>query len=143
MNTRPGRRTRVSRGAVLIELALILPLLIGLVLICVDFGRFATVHIAVTNAAREGANFGGMHRSTNATQSRWNQGIVDALTEEMIGIPGYSAEQLSIAEPVILASQSRSRVRVEVTYKFRTAIPWPIIPDEWQVSRSAEMPVIR
>ena len=136
-------RLTKRRGAVLIELALVLPLLILMVLICVDFGRFATVHIAVTNAAREGASFGGMHRSTDATYGRWKQGILDALKDEMSGIPGYSDEQLSVAEPVVLASQSRSRVRVEVTYKFKTAIAWRIIPDELPISRVAEMPVVR
>jgi len=131
------------RGAALIELALIMPLLIALVLICVDVGRFATMHIAVTNAAREGANFGGMHRTTNATMGRWKSGIIGALTEEMSGVPGFSEEQLTIAEPVVISSDTRSRVQVEVTYKFKTAIAWPLIPDELEVSRTAEMPVIR
>lgn len=131
------------RGAALIELALILPLLITLVLICVDFGRFATTHIGVTNAAREGASFGGTHRFTDATVDRWKQGITAALTAEIAGIPGYSAEDLTIEEPVVLASQSRSRVRVALSYRFRPAIAWPVIPREFEISRTAEMPVIR
>lgn len=145
MTTRELAKPRAGqrRGAALIELALIMPLLIGIVLICVDFGRFATVHIAVTNAAREGASFGGMHRVTDATMGRWKTGITNALTEEMTGVPGFTAEKLTIAEPVIFASADRSRVQVKVSYKFKTAIAWPIIPDELEISRTAEMPVIR
>lgn len=144
MQTREMKTGRARRrAAALIELALIMPLLIGLVLICVDFGRFATVHIAVTNAAREGANFGGTHRVTNTTMGAWKAGIFNALREEMTGIPGYSEDQLTVAEPQVLSSQSRSRVRVAVTYKFKTAIAWRIIPHELEISRTAEMPFIR
>jgi Flp pilus assembly protein TadG len=43
---------RSRRGAAAVEFALILPLLVTLVLACVDFGQFAYNYIAVTNAAR-------------------------------------------------------------------------------------------
>ena len=59
-------------------MALILPLLVVIVLLCVDFGRFATVYTAVTNAAREGASFGGTHPFTDTTAGRWRQKISDA-----------------------------------------------------------------
>jgi Flp pilus assembly protein TadG len=50
-----GRSPRRRRGAAAAELAMILPLMLILVLGCVDFGRFAYSYIAVTNAARAGA----------------------------------------------------------------------------------------
>ena len=55
---RPADATGSSRrsGAVAVELALILPLLVLIVLGAVDFGRFANTYIAVTNACRAGAN---------------------------------------------------------------------------------------
>ena len=130
-------------GAALVEVALVLPLLIVLLLICVDFGRLATVHIAVTNAAREGASFGGTHPFTESTYGKWKQEVTNALTAEMSGIPGYSEQLLTVAEPVVFASQNRSRVRVTVSYRFKPAIAWPIIPQELEISRTAEMPVIR
>ncbi len=53
-----NRQGRKTHGAALVELAIVLFLLIVIVFGCVDFGRFATTFIAVTNAAREGAEFG-------------------------------------------------------------------------------------
>ena len=51
------KRTSKSRGQSLVEFALILPILLLLVLGAMDIGRIITTKIAVTNAAREGANF--------------------------------------------------------------------------------------
>ena len=124
-------------------MALILPMLIALFLLCVDLGRFATVHIAVTNAAREGANFGGTHPFTESTYGLWQQQITETLKQEVSGIPGYSDELLSVKEPVFFATQDRSRVQVTVSYRFRPVIFWPLIPQELEISRTAEMPVIR
>lgn len=131
------------RGAALVELALVLPILIFLVLGCVDFGRFATCYTAVTNAAREGASFGSQHPFTNGTYGIWKQRLTEAIHDEMEGIPGYSEDRLTVSEPTLIASHVDTRVRVEVSYVFEPAIRWPGLPDEMSVSRTAEMPIIR
>jgi hypothetical protein len=46
-----------SPGQSLVEFALVLPLLLLLILGAMDIGKIITTKIAVTNAAREGANF--------------------------------------------------------------------------------------
>jgi len=56
---RHGRQTdRAQRGANLVEMALILPLLLLLLAAITDFGRAFNHYIVITNAAREGARFG-------------------------------------------------------------------------------------
>ena len=137
------RNCRRTTGAALVELALILPLLILIVLGCVDFGRFATSYTAVTNAAREGANFGSTHPFTGTTQALWVQKITAAVTDEMSGIPGFSADQMSVSEPTVIASNDDARVRVEVTYTFQPAIRWPLLPQKVEISRTAQMPIVR
>jgi len=52
-----GKNTDKSLGQSLVEFALILPILLLLVLGAMDIGHIITTKIAVTNAAREGANF--------------------------------------------------------------------------------------
>ena len=47
-----GRRKR--RGVSLVEFVIVLPVLLALTLGAVDFGRFAIMHISITNAARGG-----------------------------------------------------------------------------------------
>lgn len=49
------KHLRSERGSVAVEFALILPLLIGLLLGIVEFGRAYNAQITVTAAAREGA----------------------------------------------------------------------------------------
>lgn len=137
--SRPTRR----RAAALIEMALILPVLVVIVLICIDFGRFATVYTAVTNAAREGANFGGTHPFTAGTSPLWQQKINEAAQEEMSGIPGFDIDNMTVSEPEVIASNQRARVRVEVSYVFRPATFWPLMPSEMTITRIAEMPVVR
>lgn len=57
LNNKRGVITKKTSGQSLVEFALILPLLLLLILGAMDIGRIITTKIAVTNAAREGANF--------------------------------------------------------------------------------------
>lgn len=54
---------RRERGQAVVEFALILPLMILLVLIAIDFGRLFYTYVGMTNAAREGAAYGSQHAS--------------------------------------------------------------------------------
>jgi Flp pilus assembly protein TadG len=54
---------RPERGQALVEFALVLPVMLLLLLLAVDFGRLFFTHIAVTNAAREGAFYAAEHAS--------------------------------------------------------------------------------
>ena len=69
--TRSSKPARPAVAAV--ELAVVLPVLMLLVLGCVDFGRFSHVHTTVTNAARAGGEFAGTHPTTPATYALWEQ----------------------------------------------------------------------
>ena len=135
--------TKSRQGAALIEMALVLPILVVIVLICVDLGRFASVYTAVTNAAREGANFGGTHPFTSNTYARWRERVEETASDEMDDVPSFDQDSFSVSEPELIASNKRSRVRVEVTYTFRPAIVWPVLPKQMVITRHAEMPVIR
>jgi Flp pilus assembly protein TadG len=55
MKTRSANRRRGERGAVAVELALVLPLLMVLVFGVIDFGRLFNAQVTLTQAAREGS----------------------------------------------------------------------------------------
>jgi len=57
LDIKRGAKSKKTRGQSLVEFALILPILLLLVLGALDIGRIITTKIAVTNAAREGANY--------------------------------------------------------------------------------------
>jgi Flp pilus assembly protein TadG len=57
----PARWHRVSRGQALVEFALVLPILVLLLVMAVDFGRVFYGWVALNNAARVGANYAALH----------------------------------------------------------------------------------
>ena len=60
-----------SRGQALVEMALVLPLLVLLLVMAIDFGRVFFGHVALENAARIGADFAAGHADA------WN-GVPDS-----------------------------------------------------------------
>src|SRR5438034_6510408 len=99
MRIRRSVDRRSGRPAVAaVELAILLPVLVLIVLGCIDFGRFAYNYIAVTNAARAGAAYGMMNNYTSSTLSNWTgnnnanptTGITQAARHEMTNQAGSS-----------------------------------------------------
>lgn len=60
IRSRRGQRDR-SRGQSLAEFALVAPILLLIVLLAIDFGRLFFAYVAITNAARVGANYAAVH----------------------------------------------------------------------------------
>lgn len=70
------RRTRVGgddRGAVMVELALVLPLLVLLLIGIVEFGRVYNAQISIQASAREGARALALGESSDAVAAAVNQ----------------------------------------------------------------------
>ena len=138
------RRGHDRRGAAAVEFALVLPVLITIVLGCVDFGRFASTYIAVTNAARVGASFGSLNPVTSVTQADWEQRIHELVVAEMGD--EYDPERstdLQISPVITVEADGQKRVRVTVSYVFNTVVSWPLLPGNMTLSRAVEMRVIR
>ncbi|MGH2428506.1 MAG: TadE/TadG family type IV pilus assembly protein [Candidatus Limnocylindria bacterium] len=60
-NAMEQRRSRRRRGQALVELAILLPVLLLLLVLAIDFGRVFFTYIGVGNAAREGAAYAAMN----------------------------------------------------------------------------------
>jgi Flp pilus assembly protein TadG len=78
-------------GVAATEMALITPLLITIVLACIDFGRFGAAYIAITNAARAGAGVGSNSKVSTVTLAAWRTKIRTAVTSEFTGQSGVVA----------------------------------------------------
>jgi Flp pilus assembly protein TadG len=121
--TRRGWPDRRATAAT--ELALVLPLLLTLILGCVDFGRIAYTYCAVSNASREGAEYGATHNFTAYTRATWQTRLQQAVTAEMSAVPGFDASQLQVNVSTTSDAYGLFRVTVEVEYPFTTVVPWP------------------
>ena len=142
-----------QRGIATIEAAIVLPLLVLFLLILFDFGRVMYAAVTTTNAARAGAGYGAQHVGTIIDAA----GIKTAALQDATDLP----VDASNAESVIVSSQricrcagSTSNVScetlpcsgdieqyVEVTANrtFTTLVPYPGIPEEIEITRSATM----
>ena len=138
---RPQRRCR--QGAAAVELALILPLLVTIVLGCVDFGRFASTYISVTNAARAGAGYAGYNPFTITTQPLWEALVTQAVVDDIQDMPGFDASKLSVTIQSVNDPNSLKRVRVQASYSFEMIFSWPLLPNSISLTRAVEMPFIR
>jgi Flp pilus assembly protein TadG len=145
---------RVSRGpdrregASCVELAIILPVLLIIVVGAVDFGRFAYHYIAVTNAARAGAEHATMTPFTPAGATAWQAAVQQTARDEMTNQVGSDPDLLTTTATVFKdetgAHLGLRRVRVVATYdSFTTLISWPGVPDSVALSATVEMRMIR
>jgi Flp pilus assembly protein TadG len=127
-----------------VEFALILPLLVTLVLGCVDFGRCAYTFIGVRNAARAGAAYAIMNPYTSSTQNDWMAQTESAAREEMTNMTGYTAGNLAVVTTPTIDTDGLRWVRVEATYtSFQTIIPLPLLPNNVVLRSAVEMRMIR
>lgn len=150
---RNGNRTNHTaskrRGLAALELALLLPLLMLIVLGCVDFGRFAHAYIAVTNAARAGAGHGCMHPPTNASLPSWRSAIRDTVVSELeqtLEAADRPDSDVTVSAERIFDSNSSNafwRAEVTVSMPFETIIAWPALPNSVLLTRTVKMRGIR
>jgi Flp pilus assembly protein TadG len=138
---RRGRNDRSATAAT--ELALVLPMLMTLVLGCVDFGRIAYVYCAVSNASRAAAEYGATHNFTTLTRATWQSRIEQAATTELSAVPNFNPSQLAVAVNTASDAYGLFRVTVDVQYPFTTVVPWPGMPQTVVLWRSTSMRQIR
>lgn len=125
---KPGRR----RGQALVEFALVVPLLLLLIVIVIDFGRALYVQTAIQNGAREGARFGSVHPQwvDNATPGLSNPDPNNvkyrASTEPAATVPStnvtVTCTNAGVTESCTVAG-SGHRIDVRVTATFTPITP--------------------
>jgi Flp pilus assembly protein TadG len=92
-------------GQAIAEFALILPLMLLMMLIAVDFGRLFFTYIQVNNAAREASNYAAAHAIDYAngtvTYTQFHDSAVNAgLTEANVQAQAGATTPMAIASPV-------------------------------------------
>jgi len=126
-----------------VEFVVILPLLLTLVLGCVDFGRFAYSQIAVTNAARAGAAYAMMNAYLAADETAWIAQVQQAARDEMSQQTGYVAANLLVQTSSFTDANGLRRVQITAGYPFQMIVPWPGIPNSLILQAIVQMRAIR
>src|SRR5262245_47339287 len=125
-----GRRSRIERhGAAVVELAVLLPLLVFLFAISVDFARGFYFSVTLTNCARAGAMYAS--DPTTSAESPFASTEAAALADATNLTP---APTITTANGV--DSSGRAYVEVTAAYTFRTFTGIPGIPNQVNLTRS-------
>ena len=138
------RDMRGERAQSLAEFAVLLPILLILALGAVDYGRVYFAYISVTNAARNGAQYG----STGLDAAADEAGVRAAALEETSDLLNTSPTNPTVtvlgpfpASPSCQDDDANPCVKVTVEYTFDTLFDWPGLPTSVIMERSVQMRV--
>jgi hypothetical protein len=153
---RLGERTR---GQAMVEFALILPILILLLLLAVDFGRVFFGWVALNNAARIAANEAGLHPDAwdvtpDATlQALYRQNVIDDMESINCAAPGGGAWTTADIPDPAFRDQAGSfstdpyevgdhaQVTLNCEFQFLTPLVGALVGDPMTIAALAEFPV--
>lgn len=133
---------RGERGAILVELAIMLPLLTLFLLSVVDLGLVIREHQVLQNAAREGARFSMLPtswldaRNPSATRAAIEQRVIDYCLQEGITV---NAADITVNQqyPIVVGGFTLRGSEVVVSYNRSFLVPGaPLLPFS-QVTLSA------
>lgn len=131
LNARVNRR-----GTAAVELAVVLPVMMLLVLGCIDLGRAVSVHIVLSNAARTAAEYGATHRFTSFTRGAWESQVLQEGQAEMQSAHDFDGSRFSMTVQTVPDPEGFVRVTVTAEYPFKTITQWPGLPHEIPIERS-------
>jgi len=154
--TKPARRRRSSRGQSLVELALILPFLLGFAGAATDFARGYQAWLTLESAARNAAEYVATN-SSDATVAATDARRIICL--ESTGIPGFTpgtgplpnetctaptVAVVSFGTSVVAAGDTMGSAHVRTTIPFDTLFPYPFLPEGgWTLTADATYSVLR
>ena len=120
--TAPCRAPRRRRsGAVMVEMALTLPIFLLLVFGIIEFGRALMVQQVVTNAAREGARHGVLPGVTTAAAK---QKVKDHLAAENLDVPQAT---ITVTPAELSTTKTGTMIMVSVSIPY-SAVGWVAQP---------------
>jgi Flp pilus assembly protein TadG len=120
------------RGTAVVELAVLIPFLVMLFLVTVDFARVFYFSLTLTNCARAGALYAS--DPVAATESPFPSVESAALADATNISP-----QPTISSATGIDASGRPYVEVTATYTFTTITQFPVIPNQVQLTRTVRM----
>ena len=129
---RSGANRQRRRGAAIVELAVLLPLLVFLFVIAVDFARVFYYSVTLTNCARAGALYAS-DPTTNA-ESPYASTQAAALADASNLAPAPTVTSVTGVD-----AAGRPYVEVTAAYPFRTITGFPGVPNQVNLTRKVRM----
>jgi Flp pilus assembly protein TadG len=133
--TRTRTRTRATGrpAAATVELAILLPLLVFLFAVGVDFARIFNPYLTITNSARSGALYG--------SQSTTNSTDTAGITAAALADAGDLSPPPTVTSTTLTDVDGNPCVEVTVTWTFQSVTNLPGIPSSLNITRTVRMRV--
>jgi Flp pilus assembly protein TadG len=112
INTRLTFNTRSDRGAVAVEFALLLPILLTILLGILEFGLAYNAQITITNAAREGARALAIGNAANTPFA-----AVSAASAALS--PAVTQAEVTISPSACTAATAGQKATVTIKYPYK------------------------
>ena len=127
-------RIRISprQGVAAVELAILLPFLVFLLVLAIDYARLFYFSQSVTNCARNGAIYA--CDPTAPTYSAYKSVTEAALADASNLIPAPT-----VTSQTVTPWFGSPYVEVTVTYNFKTVTQFPVIPSSLNLTRTVRM----
>jgi Flp pilus assembly protein TadG len=146
VRTKQSEASQPPRGVVMLELALVLTILLMLLVAVIDLGRFTYFYVALTQSVGAGARYASFHPVTTASTASYNAATRNAVLDDMQGVWGYDAADLTVSNPVVVTesdSYKFRRVSLAASYQFQPVVAWPGLPSTITLTRTVTMRVVR
>ncbi len=127
---------RLRSGTSATELAVLLPLIVGLCLVAVDLGRFGYTYIALSQAVQVGSQYGASRDVTSFSESDWLDQVEQAVVDEMTGIPNFDPGRLNVTISTVEEPDGLNRIELDATYPFDLVIDWPFVQNPLVLRRT-------
>lgn len=132
------RTARLRAGAVAVELALTLPIVILFGLCGADLARVIYFQQVVANACRTAAERGATQRFTEFTRLAWEDDVRQAALDELQNVPGFSEDAVDYELSTTTDADGVVHVAIEIALPFHTIAAWPMLSAEVQLHRRLE-----
>lgn len=130
------RDRKARRGAATVELAVLLPVLMFLLMMAVDYARIFYYSLTIENCARNGAFF-----ACNASNYQMSYSSIQqaAIADGANLNPPLTTANVNVANGI--DANNNPTVTVTVNYTFQTITGYPGLPNTVNLVRSVEMRV--
>jgi len=134
-----ARELPSRKAAAIVELAIVLPVMLTIGMMTIDFGRTVSAYLVMANAARAGADYGATHRVTPLSRPAWENYITTAIQTELSNLSRYNPSRSQSNISTSTNSDGSLQVAVDVQYSLETIVPWPGVPASVPLHYRVEM----
>ena len=139
----PTAAARLPRlGAVTLEFALVIPVLLLVLTGVLEFGRVGLLGMPIAQAARTGAIYGAMNPPDDLNPSAWSQQCELRAREVLANQAGINPSLVEV-QCTYSTGSPLNRSTVQVRYPFTLLMGWSPAPSNLVIQRTAVIPVIR